>query len=354
MSLSDFSVRKPIFTTMITLIVVVLGAFSLRRLQIDLLPPVEMPTASVTTGFPGAHPEVVESQVTQIIEEIVSTVPGVEELSSSTYEGFSRVRVTFTWGTDIDSAALELQSRLEDEINELPEDANRPRVSKFDVNSFPVVVLGIASEIDPVELTEMINEEIRYRFARIPGVAQVDLWGGFNREIQVALDPDRLRALGVPLDRVLAALRDANLDLPSGRIETGRYEVTLRAPAQYDNLEQIRETALESVDGTVVTIGQIAEVRDTYDRPWRIERVNGVRGIRVAIRKQAEANTVEVSRAVLAEIEAVNRDFPVLNVVSVINQGNFIERSIANVARSVAYGGGLAIFVLLFFLRNLR
>jgi HAE1 family hydrophobic/amphiphilic exporter-1 len=354
MNLPSFSVKRPIFTTMVTLILVILGAVSLSRLQIDMLPNIELPTLSIRTDYEGASPEVMERLVTQIIEEIVATVPGVEEITSSSSEGRSRVRVSFVWGTEIDTAAIDVQGKLEDEINELPDDIVRPRIRKFDIASFPVVLLGISSNLDPVELTELIEVQIRYRFARIPGVAQVDVWGGFNREVRIELDPDRIKAVGLPLDRVLNAIRDANLDLPAGKIEQGRYEVTLRAPAEFINLDQIRETVIVQRDGAAITLGQIAEIKDTYEKLTRIVRVNGGRGLRVAIRKQANANTVEVSKRILAEIKAVNQAFPQINIVPVINQGNFIERSIANVARSVLYGGGLAIVVLLFFLRNIR
>jgi HAE1 family hydrophobic/amphiphilic exporter-1 len=354
MNLPKFSVGRPIFTTMVTLIVVILGSVSLSHLRIDLLPNIELPTLSIRTQYEGASPAVMERLVTQIIEEIVATVPGVEEMTSQSSEGNSTVRVSFVWGTDIDAAALDVQAKLEDEINELPDDIVRPRISKFDIASFPVVLLGISSNLDPVELTQLIEDQIRYRFGRIPGVAQVDLWGGFNREVRIELDPDRINALGLPLDRVLQAIRDANLDLPAGRIEEGRYEVTLRAPAEFANLDQIRDTVIVERDGAVVTIGQVANVKDTYEKLTRIIRVNGERGLRVAIRKQADSNTVEVSKRVLAEIDAVNKAFPQIKIVPVINQGNFIERSIANVARSALYGGCLAIFVLLFFLRNLR
>ena len=354
MNLPRFSVQRPIFTTMATLILVVLGAVSLSRLQIDMLPNIELPTLTIRANYEGASPEVMERLVTQIIEEIVATVPGVEEISSTSSEGQSRIRVSFAWGTPIDTAAIDVQGKIEDEINELPEDIARPRIRKFDIASFPVVLLGISSGLDPVELTELIEVQIRYRFARIPGVAQVDIWGGFNREVRIALDPDRIKAVGLPLDRVIDAIGDANLDLPAGKIEEGRYEVTLRAPAEFINLDQIRDTVISRRDGAVVTLGQIAEVKDTYEKLTRIVRVNGGRGLRVAIRKQANANTVDVSRRILAEIAAINRAFPQIAVVPVINQGNFIERSIANVARSVLYGGGLAIVVLLFFLRNIR
>ncbi|HSL98614.1 MAG TPA: efflux RND transporter permease subunit, partial [Candidatus Limnocylindria bacterium] len=354
MNLPEFSVRRPIFVTMITLIVVILGAVSLSRVRIDLLPSIELPTITVRTEYEGASPEVMERLVTQIIEEIVGTVPGVEEVTSQSSEGNSSIRVSFVWGTDINTAALDVQAKLEHEMNELPEDIVRPRVAKFDIASFPVVLLGISSNLDPVELTQLIEDQIRYRFAHIPGVAQVDVWGGYNREVRIELDPDRINALQLPLDRVLVAIRDANLDLPAGQIEQGRYEVTLRAPAEFANLDQIRNTVILQRNGAPVTLGQIAGVTDTYEKLTRIVRVNGGRGIRVAIRKQADANTVEVSRRVLAEIDAVNEVFPQIRIVPVINQGNFIERSINNVAQSVLYGGGLAILVLLFFLRNFR
>jgi HAE1 family hydrophobic/amphiphilic exporter-1 len=339
---------------MVTLIVVIIGSVSLNRLRIDLLPNVELPTLTVRTSYEGASPEVMEQLVTQILEEIIATVPSVEEMTSQSSEGNSSIRVSFAWGTDIDTAALDVMSKIEDEINELPDDIVRPRVRKFDIGSYPVVILGISSDLDPVELTQLIEDQIRYRFARVAGVAQVDVWGGFNREVRIELDPDRVNALGLPLDVVLQAIRDANLDLPAGKIEEGRFEVTLRLPAQFSNLEQIRNTVIMEKNGATVALGQIAEIKDTYEKLSRIVRVNGQRGIRVAIRKQADANTVEVAKQILAEINAANQAFPQIKIVPVINQGNFIERSIANVTNSVFYGGGLAIIVLLFFLRNIR
>jgi HAE1 family hydrophobic/amphiphilic exporter-1 len=184
---------------MVTLIVVVLGTVALTRLQIDLLPSIELPTVTVRTEYEGADPVVMERLVTQIIEEIVATVPGVVEMTSQSYEGNSRVRVSFAWGTDIDKAALDVQATIEDEISELPDEIRRPRVSKFDVDSFPVVLLGISSTLDPVELTQIVEDQIRYRFARIPGVAQVDPWGGFSREVRVELDPSGRQDRGGPL-----------------------------------------------------------------------------------------------------------------------------------------------------------
>jgi len=352
MNLPGFSVKRPIFTFMVTLIIVIIGSVSLDRLRIDYLPTIELPTLDIRTNYEGASPEVMERLVTQILEEIVATVPGVEEMTSQSSEGNSNITVRFAWNTNIDTAALDVTSRIEDEINELPDNIVRPRIRKFDIGSFPVVVLGISSDLDPVELTQLIENQIRYRFARIPGVAQVDVWGGFDREVRIELDPDRIKALGLPFDKVIQAIYNSNLELPAGKIEKGRFEVTLSLPSEFIDMDQIRNTIISRQGSTLVRLGQIAEVKDTYKKLTRVIRVNGQRGIRVAIRKQANANTVEVSKQILSEIESANSTFPRISIIPVINQGNFIERSIANVTRSVLYGGGLAIVVLLFFLRS--
>lgn len=353
MNLPGFSVKRPIFATMVTLIIVIIGGVSLDRLRIDYLPTIELPTLDIRTEYEGASPEVMERLITQILEEIVATVPGVEEMTSQSSEGNSNITVRFGWNTDVDTAAIDVTSRIEDEINELPENVVRPRIRKFDVNSFPVVVLGISSDLDPVELTQLIENQIRYRFSRIPGVAQVDVWGGFDREVRIELDPDKIKALGLHFDQVIQAIRNANMELPAGRIEKGRFEVTLSLPSEFADTDQIRNTVVARGDGTLVRLGQIAEVKDTYTKLRRIIRVNGQRGIRVAIRKQANANTVEVSRQILGEIKSANTSFPRVHIVPVVNQGSFIERSIANVIQSVLYGGGLAVVVLLFFLRSI-
>ena len=281
---------------MVTLMVVIIGAVSLSRLQIDMLPDIEMPSLTIHTQYEGASPEVMERLVTQIIEEIVATVPGVEEIMSTSSEGNSSVRVSFVLGNPNRCRGHRRTGMLENEINELPDDIVRPRVRKFDIASYPVVILGISSNLDPVELTELVEVQIRYRFARIPGVAQVDTWGGFNREVRIELDPDRVKALGLSMDGVISAVKDANLDLPAGRIEQGRWEVTLRAPEEFTSLDQIRHTVIVRRDGAAVTLDQIADVKDTYQKLTRMTRVNGRQGLRVAIRKQANANTVEVSK----------------------------------------------------------
>lgn len=354
MSLAKRSVDRPVLTTMITLIVLVLGAVSLVKLQTDLLPPVELPNLSVSTEYEGANPDVVERLVTEVIEEIVALVPGVQEISSHSSKGVSEVSVRFGWGTDIDVAATELRSRLEDELSELPENVSRPQVRKFDIASFPILILGIASPLDPVEMTTLVEEQIRPRLARIPGVAQVDLWGEYEREVRVELDPARLRAFGVSLDEVHEAVREATLDLPTGSIESGDREIALHAPSELTSLEKLKDTVVAVRDGGAIRIHDVGRVVDTHRRLSRLARVNGQLGLRLGLRKEADANTVEVAEAALAEIDRINRDMPEVEILPIVNQGDFIQRSIDNVADSVLFGGALAVLVLLLFLRDAR
>jgi HAE1 family hydrophobic/amphiphilic exporter-1 len=353
-SLAHFCVDRPVLTTMVTLIVMVVGGVSLFQLKTDMLPPVELPTLSVRTEYPGASPEVVERLVTEIVEEIVATVPGVEEISSTSSEGSSSVRVRFGWGTDIDTAATDMRSKLEDELSELPDEILRPQIRKFDVASFPIVILGVSSPLDPVELTTLVDEQIKPRLSRIPGVAQVDPWGEYERELRVEIHPERLRAHGLAIDQVYDAVQQATLELPTGSVESGDQEIALRAPSQLTSLAEIEDTVITSRDGAAIRVRDVATVVDSHARLERVARINGQLGLRLALRKESDANTVDVAEAILEEVAAIDRDFPHVEVISVSNQGDFIQRSIDNVSRSIAYGGLLGVLVLFFFLRNVR
>ena len=278
------------------------------------------------TTYEGADPEVVERLVTRMVEEIVATVPGITELSSTSSEGRSNIRVTFSWGTDIDIAASDVRARLEQELSELPEEINRPQLWKFDVNSFPVVILGIASDqLDPVELNDIAENEIRQRFARLPGVAQVDLWGGYVREVRVELLPQRMLAYGLsPLD-IRQAIAAANLDLPVGKQYRGRTELTLRAPSELASLDELAAVAVSRSDGGVIRLDQVARIYDGHEDIDRVIRVDGQQGIRIAIRKESDANTVEVAQHILAEIERSNEQLPQVLVTPVLNQATLLN-----------------------------
>jgi HAE1 family hydrophobic/amphiphilic exporter-1 len=352
--LSRLAVHRPIFTIMVVLIVIILGGVSFSRLPIDLMPDVTMPTLSISTRYENASPEEMEELVTRPIEEAVGAVTGVEEVSSISSEGNSNVRVTFTWGIDLDSAANDIRDRLDRVIPRLPEDADRPRLRKFDLASFPVMILGAASRLDPVQMRRIIDEQIKYRIERVPGVAALDVWGGLDREIQVRIDHDKIKALGLPLNQVLDRIRAGNVNLPAGSIDRGNYEVTVRTPGEYRSLDELRTTVIAERAGAPVHLGEVAEVVDAWEKVTRIVRVNGEPGVRLSVNKQSGTNTVEVARGVREEIERIHRDIPQVKLLPMIDSSEFIQQSIANVGRAALFGGLLAVGVLLFFLRSVR
>ena len=354
MKTASFSVKRPIFTTMVTLCVVIIGTMALSRLPVDLLPDITYPTLAVSTTYEQASPEIVEELISRPIEEAMSAVPGVEEVSSISSEGSSSVRVTFSWGVDLDAAANDIRDRLDWVIPRLPDDADRPTLRKFDPASFPILVLGAASNLDPVEVRRIIDDDIKYRIERIPGVAAMDVWGGLEREIHVDMDPDKLKALGLSPSQVVERIRSANITLPAGSIETDAWELTLRTEGEFKDLDELSNTTVALRNETPVLLSHIAAISDSFERIRRIVRVNGDPGMRLSVNKQSGTNTVEVARQVLAEIERINADIPQIRISSIIDTSSYIESSIINVGRAALFGGFFALFVLLVFLRNIR
>ena len=354
MNLARFTVGRPIFTVMITLIAISLGGISLHRLPIDLMPDMTFPTLSISTDYENASPEEVEQLITRVVEGAVAIVPGVEEITSSSEEGSSNVRVSFTWGTDLDAASNDLRDRLDRIADNLPEEASRPQLRKFDVAAFPIMILGVAGGLDPIQLRQLVDERVSYRIERIPGVAAVDVWGGLEREIHVDLDQGKLQALGLSLEQIRESIRNANLSAPAGQVERGNLQVTLRTPGEFTTLEQLRNTVVAVREGAPIRLHQVADVVSGSREISRIVRIDGEPGIRLGVRKQAGSNTVEVAEAVHRELEQLRTDFPQLTIVPVIDTSTYIQRSIDNLGRTILYGGALAVLVLLFFLRNLR
>jgi HAE1 family hydrophobic/amphiphilic exporter-1 len=354
MKVSQFSVYRPIFTVMIFLIVIILGLVSFSRLPIDLLPDITYPTLSLSTSYGNASPEEMEEIVTRPIEEALAAVPGVEEITSTSAEGSSSVRVSFAWGTDLEEASNDIRDRLDRIIRSLPEDIERPRLRKFDPASFPILIMGASSDLDPILTRRIIDDQIKYRIERVPGVASLDIWGGRQREIHVNLEPDKIKALGLPLDLILNKIRSENVDVPAGTIERGNYEVLIRTPGVYTNLDEIRNTVVAIRDGVPIQVKEIASVEDSWQKIRRIVRVNGKQGIRLSISKQSGKNTVEIAKAVLEEIERIKQDIPQITLVPIIDSSKYIQSSISNVGKAALYGGLLAVLVLLFFLRSFR
>jgi hydrophobic/amphiphilic exporter-1 (mainly G- bacteria), HAE1 family len=354
MKLTSRSVARPVFTTMVVLIVVLLGVVSLSRLPIDLMPELQYPTLTVNTNYENASPEEMEELITRRIEEAVAAVPGVEEITSTSSEGVSSVRVAFNWGTDLDAAANDVRDRLDRVAGNLPDDADRPQLRRFDAAAMPILFLGASSRLDPIDLRQFMDDVVKQRLERIPGVAAVDIWGGLQREIQINLDPDRIIAFGLPLDSILQSIREANVAVPAGTIERDHRDITLRTPGQITDLDELRGIVVAVNDGVPVFLEQVAEIDDSHQRITRLVRIDGEPGIRLAVRKQSGTNTVDVAQRVLAEIDRINETVSQVELIPLLDTSAFIQQSINNVSRSVLAGGSLAVLVLLFFLRNIR
>jgi HAE1 family hydrophobic/amphiphilic exporter-1 len=352
--IARFSVYRPIFTIMVTLIVILLGGIALQRLPIDLMPDVSNPTISIQTSYENAGPQEVEELITRPIERAVSAVPGVEEVTSVSSEGQSSVRITFVWGTDLDAAANDLRDRLDRVVGQLPDDAERPMLLKFDLASFPVLIMGAYSDLDPVQMRELIEDQIRYRIERVPGVASLNVWGGLEREIHVNLSFAKLKALELSLENVLARIRSANVNIPAGAIERGNDEVTIRTPGEFTTLTELAETVIGERDGVPILLREVAQIDDNWRKVTRLVRVNGKPGLRLAVQKQSGTNTVEVAERLRAELDRIAVDYPQMPIVPIIDSSQYIRRSISNISNSALYGGLLAVAVLLFFLRSVR
>ncbi len=355
MGIAEFSVKRPVFISMISCIVLLLGIVALKYLPVDLMPDITYPGITIITTYEDASPEEVEELISKRIESALSAVPGVKEISSVSGEGSSNVTVSFNWGTNLDAAVADVRDRLDRVVPYLPEEADRPILYKFDSSNSPILRMGIATDLNLLDAREMINDQVKYRFERIDGVASVSVYGGLYREIQVLFDVNKARKLDTSLENVLNTLKNANVTTPAGNIIEDKIEIRVRTPGTYTNIDQIKETVIATgKNGEKIKLGDVAEVIDSYAKVSRFVRVNGKPGINLEIYKQSGANTVSIAKAVLKEVDKVNRDYAgQFEVIPIINTAEYIERSIDNVSSSAITGGLLAIGVLLFFLRNL-
>lgn len=355
MSLTATSVRRPVATVMFFLIVILLGGIAFWQLPVDLMPEVSYPTLTLRTDYPNVGPQEVEDLITRPVEEAVAGIAGVEEITSSSGEGESNVRVAFTWGTDLDAAADEVRARIDRIRGSLPEGAEPPQVFKFDLSSFPVLFLGVYSDVlDETELRQFTEDRIERRLERVAGVAAVEIRGGLRRQIRVDLDRDRLLALGLSAGEVTRLLREENLNRPAGKVEEGNLDLYLRTVGEYKTPAQVGATVVAVRDGRPLYLRDVARIYEGVEEVTSQVRINGEPGIRVAINKQSGANTVEVARAVHAEIERINLDHREVRLFPIIDSSEYIQQAIDNVRNATIVGGLLAVIVLLFFLRSGR
>jgi HAE1 family hydrophobic/amphiphilic exporter-1 len=347
------SIYRPVLTTVIFIIIILLGIVSFMRLSIDMMPEVEYPTISVSTSYGNVGPEEIEELITKPIEQALAAVQNVEEISSTSSEGSSNVSVSFEWGTDLDVASNDIRERIDMVIRALPDDVDRPNIRKFDISSMPILMLGVSSGMNLLDLRELIEDQVQYRLERVNGVASTMIRGGLNREIHVNLKAAKLKAIGLSPQTVIIALRSENLNVPAGTYEKGDKDILIRTQGEFSSLNDIRETVVTVKNGIPVRIGDIADVEDSWEEIRSLSRINGRDGLNIGIFKQSGSNTVQVAEGVKAEIKRINSDIPQIEIFTLMDQSKYIEQSISNVGTSAIVGGLLAVLILFLILRNI-
>ncbi len=352
MSIAAVSIKRPIATTMIYLIVITLGLISFRFLPVDLLPPIEFPQLNIRVNYGNVGPEEMELIITERLENAVAGVPNLEQVSSFSGEGNSNITLRFAEGTNLDEAANDVRAALDRVRDNLPDEVEPPEIGKFDPNQQPIVILGARSNRPLAELTTVLEEELMRRFQQIPGVGSIEVWGGVYREVNIDLLRDRLIASELTAGDVATAIGRENVNLPGGNVRDGLRDLYVRTFGEYTNVQQIADTVVTVVDGNPVRVKDVAEVELGYRDIGRYVEVAGLPTIRMGLRKQTGANTVEVAERIREEMEAINESRSDLQMQVIQDQSTFIQNSIDNVRNSAIWGGILSVIVLLSFLRN--
>jgi hydrophobic/amphiphilic exporter-1 (mainly G- bacteria), HAE1 family len=355
MNIAGFAVKRPVLTIMCSMLVLLMGAVSLSRLPIDLFPDMTKPVITISTNYDDAGPEDVEETITMKVEEAVSAIEGVKKVTSISREENSRVYVEFEWGVDLDEATNDIRDRLDRIIRSLPDGVDRPTIRKYNTDNIPILFLGIESNMDMLKTTKMIEDQILYRFERLPGVGEFSLRGERIRQIQVNLDYDKIMALKLDIKDIDQKIVQNNLNYSAGNIDDGSFEINMRTSGQFSHLGELGKTAIAtSEDGSIIRLNQIAEIKDTKQKKSRIAYINGKPGLLAIVRKRSGYNTVAVANDVMDEIKRVNADFPQIKIIQIVNNASFIENAINNVSATALQGVWLAVFILLLFLRNIR
>ncbi|MEZ6055763.1 MAG: efflux RND transporter permease subunit [Planctomycetaceae bacterium] len=354
MSPTRLAIARPITTLMACLIVVLLGVMALKGLSVDLMPDLEFPTVTVTTLYPGAGPEEIETLVTRPLEESLSGVTGFERLSSTSLEGSSSIRVQFRWGIDLDAAVADLRQAIDKVRNRLPDQVDAPVIRQYDANSSPIMYLGLSGDLTPARMTQMAERTILPRLEQLPGVARVGIRGSVQREIQVSLNRAKLESLGMGVNEVVNALQQENISRPGGRFQQGEINVLLRSRGDFRNLDEIRNVVVRHNADTVIRVGDVADVSDGIAELTELTRVNAEPGLMIYVFQQSGANTIDVSDAVQEAVAKLKDELTEGTLNIRLDKSDFIRQSISNIRESAIYGMGLAMIVLLLFLGSVR
>ena len=357
MSIPRLAIERPITMFMLSGVIILIGLLSLTRLPVDLMPDISLPSITVRLGYPGVGPLEIEELVTRPLEQALSAVAGLERIESTSSEGSSRVTLNFAWGTDLNEAADDVRNRLDRVRGRFPEEAEAPIMFKFDANTFPIMGVGVegdASQFDRVKLREIAEHTLSQRLERVPGVAAVTVDGGLRRQVHVLLSKEKIRALNLPVDRVVNLLRTENQNIPLGEIDEGDRTYLVRSQGQFENLNEIGNLVVMTQGGVPVYMKDIAEVKDATEDFRSFTRINGQPGVRLRITKQSGTNTVEIADGVRAEVARINQQVPGVQLTVLDDSSVFISRAIDSVKEHALIGGFLVMLIIFLFLRDIR
>ncbi len=355
MGLTRLAITRPVVIIMLFAALAVLGYQSYRQMPVELFPRIDIPFVTVVTTYAGAGPREIETLISKPLEESVSSLNGVKNVQSSSQEGLSIVSVEFNVGTDLDSAANEIRSRLEAVRGRLPREAEAPVLIKASLSSIPVLVLGVSGSRPAFEIRQIAQDRIKDRLGKVTGVAAVDVVGGLQREIQVEVDKTRLQAYGLSITQVVQALNAENLNLPSGGIREGRQEYAVRTVGEFKSLDDLLTVRLATPGGTPVLLRDVAHVSAGFAERTQLSRLNRQESVGIVIQKQADANTVQVVDGVKREVSQLRTAVPAdITTRVAYDQSTFLNDSLADVRLSLALGALLAVLVVFLFLHDLR
>lgn len=355
MFLSSLSVRRPVFTTMLVLAFVVLGIFGYLRLAVELMPNIDFPFVTITTIYPGAGPEEVESQITKKIEDAVSTIADIDLMESISRESVSFVIIRFVLERNSDDAANDVRAKVDAILNDLPDGTEKPRVEKFEIGARPIISLSVSSPRGVNQTYALADKTIRDRLSQVSGVATVEIIGGQRREIQVAVDRHKLDYYGLPIHVVTQAIATENVNVPEGRIIEPDQEYTIRTLGEFSNVEEIGCVRVPLSSGGFISLKDIAIVRDTYEETRSRARFNGQEAVQIDIVKRAGANTIETANGIYRAVEELRRELPSDFVIEYAqDDSNFIRDAVKDVQQNIIIGILLTSLLLYLFLRNGR
>ncbi|QHT71273.1 efflux RND transporter permease subunit [Rhodocytophaga rosea] len=308
MSITEISIKRPALVIVIFTVLGILGTLSYTQLNYNLLPKFEAPVMSVITVYPGAAAGEVETSVTKKVEDALSSLENLDKIQSTSQEGVSIVVINLLQSANVDEAVQDAQRKVNAILAQLPDDVEAPTINKFSTDDLPVLQLGLTGNVSPTEFYKLVEDRIQPQLAKIQGVGQITLVGGEKREIKVNIDPEKLKAYKLSINQVTQAIVSANQDFPTGRVETSDQQYSLRLAAKFTTLDQLRNLVVSyQTNGSRITVKDVAEVEDGIAEYSTLNRINGRSSIGMIIQKQADANAVDLSKKVRAEIVNIEK-----------------------------------------------